>query len=82
MLSARGPEGSESGLSGNTEGFMLPRRGDMTGSPLQGKKEAEQPTRSDLSCLVLGSLWVPSKLKTPNLLFQKWLQLLVDKMHV
>lgn len=42
MVSARGPEGSETGLSGNTE---------MTGSPLQGKK-AEPPTRSDLSCFL------------------------------
>lgn len=41
MVFARDPEGSESGPSGNTEGLLLPRKGEMTGSPLQGEK-AEQ----------------------------------------
>lgn len=83
-MSARAPDGSESGLSGNTKGFILPRKGEVTGSPLTEKKgRATQMIRFELSGFGEPMYEVfPSKHKTPILLFQKRLQLLVDKMHV
>ena len=70
---ARGPEGSESGPSGNTEGLLLPRKGEMTGSPLQGEK-AKQHMQWGFSCLFLRAHWgphyvFPSKYKTPTSAF-------------